>query len=363
MNQLARTRELIERGIATGLHTGAQVYTSIGARPSGELAVGEARPGVPMTSDTLVLWLSSSKPVAAIAIMQLVEHGRCKLDDPVDRHLPGFGANGKQAVTIRHLLTHTCGFRWVDLGGPETPWDEILKRIEAAPLEADWIPGQKAGYHPQTSWYVLGELVRRLDGRTYSDYVRREIFEPLGMNDCWIGMPRADYERYGTRIAPMPITERPGAGVNRWSTETGVLACSPGANGHGPARELARMYEMFLGHGTRDGVTLLSHASAAAIVGRQRIGMFDETFRSVIDWGLGVLINSAQYGKAPYGYGTLASADTYGHSGSQSSAAFADPKYRLAVAIVLNGMPGEAKHQVRMRPILQALYEDLGLGV
>jgi CubicO group peptidase (beta-lactamase class C family) len=97
---------------------------------------------------------------------------------------------------------------------------------------------------------------------------------------------------------------------------------------------------------------------------RHRAYTTDKTFGAIIDWGLGFMINSAIYGNddAPYQFGPHASPRTFGHSGNQSSAAFADPEHRLVVALTFNGMPGEAKHQPRMRAALTAVYEDLGLA-
>ena len=97
---------------------------------------------------------------------------------------------------------------------------------------------------------------------------------------------------------------------------------------------------------------------------RQREGMFDNTFKRVIDWGLGLIIDSKRYGieNVPYGYGRYASDNTFGHGGSQSSVGFADPDRQLAVGCYFNGMPGEAAHQKRLRAVLDALYEDLGLA-
>jgi CubicO group peptidase (beta-lactamase class C family) len=91
--------------------------------------------------------------------------------------------------------------------------------------------------------------------------------------------------------------------------------------------------------------------------------MYDLTFKHVMDWGLGFVLNSNQYGPdtVPYGYGPYASSRTYGHSGYQSSVAFADPENGLAAAIVCNGTAGEEAHNQRIRAILAALYEDLGL--
>lgn len=363
LKRLPRTMDEVLRGMEAGWHRGAQIFVSQAGAPVASLVLGDCRPDVLMTGDTLALWLSSSKPVAAVAILQLRERGRLELDDPVARHLPEFAAGGKEAVTIRHLLTHTGGFRWVDIDWEHSSWDQIIARICAAGLERGWVPGQRAGYHPTTSWYILGELVRRLDGRPYPRYVRDEVFEPLGMANCWIGMPVDRFHAYGDRLTIVPDTSRPGASPQRYCSLRGATECVPGGNGFGPMRELTRFYEMLLAGGTLGGAQILQPASVQLLTTRQRVGMFDETFKHVMDWGLGTIINSNRYGAetVPYGYGPYCSEGTFGHSGSQSSSAFADPEHRLAVAVMLNGMPGEKVHDQRMHGIHAALYRDLGI--
>jgi CubicO group peptidase (beta-lactamase class C family) len=359
--ELPRTIAVVEEGIAAGQHLGAQGYVSRHGTCVAELVVGSSAPGVPMTRDTLMLWLSSSKPITAAAVLQQRERGKLDLNDPVTRHVPEFGQNGKQEVTLRHLLTHTGGFRWVDTGWPETTWDEIIARICAAPLEKAWTPGAKAGYHPYTSWYLLAEVIRRLDGRPLSQYVREEIFLPLAMTDCWIGMPSEKIAEYGSRIGSMPQTDKPGHPPHPWSTPEGITHGAPGGGGYGPMHQLARFYEMLLGDGEREGARILHPESVRLMTSRQRVGMFDETFRHVMDWGLGVIVDSKQYGAGtvPYGYGNAATALAFGHSGSQSSVAFADPPTGLVVTLVFVGMPGERPHQRRLRAALAALEEDL----
>ncbi len=113
---LPQACSVIERGMIAGDHIGAQLYVSRRGSPVAQLALGDSRPGVPMTTDSILLWLSSTKPIGAVAVLQLMERGLLKLDDPVARHIPEFAAHGKDTVTIRHLLTHTGGFRWVDIG-------------------------------------------------------------------------------------------------------------------------------------------------------------------------------------------------------------------------------------------------------
>lgn len=361
---LTRTAAVIEGGISAGLHVGAQLYVSLKGQPVADLAFGASRPGVLMTPDSIVLWLSCTKPLAAVAIARLWEAGKLALDDRIADHIPEFGNKGKEAATIRHVLTHTAGFRWVETGWPDAAWDDSIARICDARQERDWTPGKRAGYGPYASWFLLGEIVRRIDGRGFCEYVRQDLFEPLGMTDSWIAMPPERHRAYGDRIAIMQRRDGPAWVDYGMDGEKQCAACRPSGSGHGPARELGRFYEMLLNGGTRGGVRILSPQSVEALTARHRVGMTDETFRHVIDWGLGFLLNSNQYGAAtvPYGYGRHASPRTFGHSGNQSSSAFADPEHGLAVACVCNGIPGEAAHQQRMREVHAAIYEDLGIG-
>jgi CubicO group peptidase (beta-lactamase class C family) len=318
-----------------------------------------------MSEDAIMLWLSAVKPVAAVAIARLWEAGKLDLDDRVSQFIPEFGIKGKELITIRHVLTHTGGFRGgVNNWGTES-WAHILAAICERPIEPGWVVGRTAGYHPVTGWYILGEIIRRIDGRTYDRFVRDEIFLPLGMEDSWVGMPAPQFRAYGSRIAPMYDTSK-GELNSNWiaNEEAGNVMPRPGGNGRGPVRELGRFYEMLLAKGSLDGARILWPQTVEALVARHRVGVLDKTFDHVIDWGLGFIINSNQYDidTLPYGYGPHASPRTFGHSGSQSSCAFADPEKELVVAWASNGMPGEAKHQPRQRAINTSVYEDLRLS-
>jgi len=366
---LPRTLEALEAGIAEGLHSGAQLYVSLAGEVVFDGAIGTSRPGVPLRPTDLMIWLSASKPVAAVAIAKLWERGALALEDPVARHLPEFAANGKERITIRHLLTHTAGIRLLQTGWPELPFDQIVAKICAMKPEPRWVAGQKAGYHHASSWFVLGALVERLSGLPFSRYVREEIFEPLGMTDSWIGMApdRFAAARDADRLAPSWNTEREGHPSHRFEEEAKVVSCSPGGNGWGPARELGRFYEMLLGGGRRSGdsggVEILRPQTVAALTARHRVGMFDHTFHHEMDWGLGFILDGKRHGieTVPYGYGRRCSFRTFGHSGYRSATAFADPEHALAVALIPNGTPSAEAHERRTRAVLDALYEDLGL--
>lgn len=388
MAEMERTRTALLRGIEQGLHPGAQLYVSRRGEVVADLALGEARPGsslpsVPITPDTLVLWLSSSKPVGAVAIAQLWERGLLALDDAIAKHIPEFAQNGKQPITIRHALTHTGGFRLPQVGWPAASWDETIARVCAARLEPRWVPGEKAGYHMSSSWFILGELVRRLDGRPFETYVRDEIFQPLGMDDCWIGMPPDRYREYvrEQRLAQMWNTEPSSPRPHAWDEEVHVTRCSPGGNGWGPMRQLGRFYGMLLSGGALDGRRVLLPQTVEALVAPHRAGMFDHTFRRPMDWSLGLIPNSRPglletahalrdaIGATsstpaaldlPYHYGPHASRRAVGHSGYRSSTAFMDPTHGLVVALAVTGTPSDAAHTARFEELLAAIYEDVG---
>jgi CubicO group peptidase (beta-lactamase class C family) len=362
---LPRTVEVIESGIGLGIHPGAQLYVSLGGRTVLDIAFGNARDGVAMTVDSLPGWLSAGKPLTAVAVAQIVERGLLSFDDAVARYIAEFAQHGKGDVTVRHLLTHTSPLRKVVAITSPGEWDAIIERICDATPEANWPSGKRAGYHAGSGWFLLAELVRRLDGRRFERYVQEAIFRPIGMDDCFVGMTVGEYQRVRGRLALLYAThQQPIVAEGFLNSEEGCLVCRPGANARGPVHFLGRFYEMLLAGGMIGGNRILGVDMVGQITRRQRVGMFDETFEHIIDWGLGFIIDSKRYGEAtlPYGYGRYASDETFGHSGRETSCGFGDPKHQLAVAWVCNGQPGEEVHQQRNEAINSAIYEDLGLG-
>ena len=357
---LPRTLRIVEEGIAQqpALQVGAQIHVAIDGKPIADVAVGRSRPDTSMTTDSMMIWFSSTKAVTSTAAAMVWERGGFGLDDPVHEYIPEFAANGKEAVTIRHLFTHTAGFRFAEraAGGLFAPSDEVLAAVCNAPLEDGWIPGQRAGYHAGSTMVMLAELVRRIDGRALDTFVRDEIFLPLGMDDCWMGMPADVHAAYGDRIGVMHNTEgdEPRALPAVDSAEA-CERCVPGAGGRGPMQQLARLYEMFRQDGELDGVRLLSPQTVAAMTARHRVGMTDETFGIPIDWGLGLIVGGFLFGRH-------ASPRAYGHGGARSSVAFCDPEHGLVIAFVVNGMPKPQDHYRRQSALTSAIYEDLGLA-
>jgi CubicO group peptidase (beta-lactamase class C family) len=263
-----------------------------------------------------------------------------------------------------------------DLPWPEGSWDEVIAAVCARRREPRWVPGKKAGYHHASSWFILGELVQRLDGRPFPRYVEEEVFAPLGMSDGSIGLPAERYrqlERDG-RIARSWDMTGAAPVLYPWHEEAYVTRPSPGGNGRGPLSQLGRLYEALLAGGELDGHRVLSRAAVEALTARHRAGLYDHTFKHVLDWGLGVIVNARHYAliagpgtpaasdRVPYGYGPHASYRTFGHSGYRSVVAFGDPEQHLAVALAWNGLPTDPQHEARLHRTLETLYAELDLA-
>lgn len=357
-------RRVLEEGVKAGLHLGAQLYVSKGGDIVLDFACGEAREGVPMRSDSIVQWFSSGKPLTAVLVAQLFERGELDLADPVSKYLPEFAQNGKEEITIAHLLTHSAGIRGADKIPSDTPWEEMIQRICEVPVEDGWPPGARAGYSTNAAWFLLAEIIQRLTATVFADYIKSELLDPVGMVDSWLRLPFAEYKRHGTRLALMHDTAVVKREPSFMQDAAGMALCRPGSSARGPIRELGRFYEMLLSGGTFNGQEFLTEGTIRHFTARHRVGLFDETFGHRLDFGYGFIVNSNRYGAetVPYGYGRYASEDTYGHSGAQSSCAFADPQHKLVVAWVTNGTPGERPHQKRHREINNAIYEYLGLN-
>jgi len=268
---------------------------------------------------------------------------------------------GKSPITIRHLLTHTSGFTSIPKPIVPTHWNDIILSICDTSLQEGWIIGETAGYDPHSSWYILAEILQRKIDSTFSDYVRERIFLPLGMDNSWVGMTPESHAKYGDCITPTYNTRRGACVDMQRHDEASVCSCIPGGNGRGPMRELGKLYEALLNEGFGHEHRILKSETISDLIHRHRVGQCDSTFQHKIDWGLGFIPNSNRYGAqtVPYGYGLHSSDEAFGHGGNQSVGSMADPAHGLVVTVAFNGMPGEAQHNLRIKKLMTALYEDL----
>lgn len=358
-----RTRQVFDQGRERGLHHGLQLWIAASGQVVADLAWGDAQPGEPLTTEHWLPWLSAGKPITAVAVAQLVEQGKLAWDDPVCHVIPEFGVAGKEQITVRHLLTHTAGLRQVDTGWPDCDWETTIELICASSLDPEATPGQTAGYHVASTWFLLGEILQRCWQQSITDILTSAVFAPCGMIETRLAIDTPEREQLGARLAPMYERSPQGLNLLDWHLPPRVSHPSPGSNLRGPIRDLGRFYEMLRQQGQGSQGRVLQPETVAEITRRQRVGQFDQTFQHKVDFGLGFVIDSNTYGAAtvPYGYGKYASPDTFGHGGAQSSQGFHDPQRDLIVAYVFNGRPGEPQHNRRCRQLNEAIYEDLGL--
>lgn len=324
--------------VSSGRETGAAVTVLRHGEPVVALHAGwrDAARRLPWTEQTLVNVYSVGKPLIALAVLVLVDRGLVGLDDPIARHWPQFAANGKNDATVRHALTHTAGlpaFPVPRSADAYRDWDLLCADLAGAAPQ--WPPGTVAGEHALTYGHLLGELVRRVDGRSPGRFVAEEIAGPWGL-DLGFGLDAAardrcaelEYDRpdwparmLGTAGSVHERALRNPAGALDLATVNGAAwRCAevPAVNLHTTAAGVARMYAGLLAGGTLDGHRLLGPALATAAVSAQHTGP-DLVLERRVCWGLGVQVDDD---------------GTWGMGGLGGNAGWADPATGHAIAYV-----------------------------
>jgi len=327
----------------------------------------------PWQRDTRQLVFSSTKGVTAICVHRLAESGAIDLDAPVARYWPEFAAQGKGEIPVRWVMCHRAGVAAVD--GQLTleevlAWKPVVDAIAAqAP---NWTPGEGHGYHARSYGWILGEVVRRVTGRSLGRYFAEEIAAPLGL-EFWIGLPQAEEERLATLYeAPPPSPEiqamldqfmAPDTLLGRvmrgpsnlfayddmWNRRAIHAAEMPSSNGIGTAPALARLYAAVIGE--IDGIRLLRPETldAACVVqsdGNYRILHLPTRF------GSGFML--------PPSLSMAAKPSCFGHPGAGGSLALADREAGYAFAYVMNQMSFAVAQDPRAANLLQAVYDSIG---
>ena len=337
----ASIRLLLEDLVASGEELGLQVA----AYHDGRLVVdtwaglADATTGRKVDGDTLFTVFSSTKGIICGAIHLVAERGELRYDDPVARYWPAFAANGKDRVTIGQVLTHSAGVPQMPHGTtPEAicDWDWICAAIAELPLL--WKPGTLTGYHAFTMGWILGEVLRRIDGRPVSRFVQEEICRPLGLRNLFLGIP----DEHEARVAhledgplpeggpePLPLLNEAippqlPASATLFNRADVRRACIPAAGGIMNARDLARFYAS-LATGV-DGFRLLSPERVRLIAQEQTRSM-DQVLGLEIRKGLGYFLPGQN------GESISESAVSFGHPGAGGSVGYADPENRLAVGV------------------------------
>ena len=357
-------KNLLEQQIQEGLHPGAQLCVAIDGKVIADFGVGETvvGSGVQVTNDSIMPLFSSAKPITAVALGVLVDSGRLNFDDPVISHIPEFGAHGKSTIQIKHILNHTSGMADDALADGVTSRAEVIARLSDSRTMDGWSPGARSAYIPTAGWHILGEVVERASGSSFESFVEDFVLNPLGMDNTYPNVNPELATELGDRRASMHDSRREPMVVNvAYSPERLGRFVRPGSSFHGTARDMVGFYSMLLNDGvTSDCKQIISESTISALTTPHHEGLLDETFGVVMDRGLGFFVDSQRHSPAvPYGFGAAASSRTFGHGGKESSNGFADPERGLAVSLIFNGMPGESKHDRRLKQTLAKVYEAL----
>jgi CubicO group peptidase (beta-lactamase class C family) len=285
----------VRNELAQCLDSGAELGASIVLDLDGDVVIDmwggyrdEARTQ-PWVSDTITNVWSTTKTVTSLAALMLVDRGQLDVDAPVAAYWPEFAAAGKEGVLVRHIMSHTSG-----VSGLEQPavvedlydWDKATARFAAqAPW---WEPGTASGYHALNYGHLVGEVVRRITGKSLKQFVAEEIAGPLGA-DFQIGAVESDWDRIAPVVPPPPLPfdfatmppdsptfktmTGPPADANDANTPGWRRADIGAANGHGNARSVARILSVVSRGGEVDGVRLLRPETIDLIFREQAKGL------------------------------------------------------------------------------------------
>jgi CubicO group peptidase (beta-lactamase class C family) len=321
---------------------------------------------------------STTKGATAICANKLAQEGALDVEMPVVEYWPEFARSGKETMRVSDLLSHQAGLAWVD--EPLTleqalSWEPMIQALERqAP---SWEPGTQQGYHAVTYGYLVGEVVRRVSGRSVGVYFRDEIGDPLGL-DFWIGLPIEQEPRVATLIGGIGGT---GAGelddatravINQFIGPDTVLGKAlsgggafseadvfntravhaaeiPAAGGISDARSIARMYASCVGE--VDGIRILSADQLRDATTQRTSGPNTVILNLDLQFGLGFIVPSSIV--------QLGGPHSFGHFGMGGSAGWADPDAELAFGYVMNKMEMGMAGDQRSHGLINACYDAL----
>jgi CubicO group peptidase (beta-lactamase class C family) len=332
---LARVRQEVDEGLLPA----AQVAVA----RNGQLALFETFGAA--NDNSLFCIFSATKAITSSAIWMLLEEEKLSLSERVADIIPAFGSNGKEAVTVEHLLTHTAGF-------PDAPfrtldWVDLGRRYERfGQWRLAWEPGSRFVYHPTATMWVLAEILERRGGLAFQQFIRERIAMPLGLPDLYVGLPADQNERVvpcshaGSAItdaeyAAMGIPKPPVTEV----TEEAILSFNdpeiravgvPGGGGITNAATLALYYQALLSGGG-NGRQLWSAESLADVRRVRTGGLTDPLFGKPVSRGLGIVIAGDET-RNYRGFGHTNSPLAFGHNGAGGQLAWVDPASGISLA-------------------------------
>jgi CubicO group peptidase (beta-lactamase class C family) len=339
----AEVEQLVGRAIDEGAERAAQVAVYLDGERVVDVSLGS--PDCPVGERSLFPFFSVGKGIATTAVLRLVERGVLSLDEPICRYWREFAAEGKEAITLRHVMGHVAGMAMMpEWGDAElvADWEAMCAYLAAA--KATYAPGQGEHYHAITFSWLVGETARRADGRDFARIVEEEVLRPIGVVDLYFGVPD---DRLADCVAvqpalpsppgeptPAPAPPDPVAAraippwvcpLEQWMGDRRIRqACIPASNGFGTADAIARQYAALVGTGI-DGVRLLSDAT-----------LDDATVPVGSGWGTGYGLRGPEEARGA----------AFGHGGYGGAVGLADRRFGLAVGVVKSQMGGPLTDEI-----------------
>ena len=364
--------------------TGASVCVSIAGRKVVDLwgGIRDIKTRAPWERDTVSIVHSCTKAATALCAQILIDRGQLDLHAPIRIYWPEFAQAGKEDATVLMTLNHSVGvpaLREPLKQGAYYDWNYMVERLAAeAPF---WVPGSRNGYHMSSFGWLVGELVRRVSGKSLGTFFRTEVATPLGM-DFWIGLPQS----IEARVAPMiRFVPPPGAsksdftialktvprtishlallnnGGHQGDTKAAYAAEMGGGGGISNARALARMFEPLANGGEIDGVKLISAERIEAMRQLSMQSKRDETLLIPTRFAQGFMLRMDNPGLTA-GNSVRIGANAFGHVGAGGSLGFADPSIRMSFGYTMNRMGEGVLLNERGQALVDAAYDCIGLA-
>ena len=363
--------ESVRDAFAANFANDGDVGASFCATKDGEIVVdiwagvADAESGKPWERDTIVNVYSTTKTMCALTALLLADRGELDFAKPVAHYWPEFAANGKAAVTVAQLMSHSAGlsgFKEKMTKDDLYDWEKVTSLLAAqAPF---WEPGTAPGYHAMTQGFLVGEVVRRIAGVTLGNLFRTEIAEALGA-DFHIGLPVSEDHRVATLIPPPPgqgiadMTDRPltanmasNPAINPLETRTRAWRAAemPAANGQGNARSVAMVQTLVANGGVSGGKRILSEAGVRRALESQIQGE-DMVLGIPVHYGLG-------YG-LPGGQMPFPNPNSCYWGGYGGSIVINDLDAQTTFAYAMNKMAGTTVGDMRAFSLAMAMWQAL----
>ena len=366
--------EAVRAAFAGNLASGADIGASYAATRGGETVVdlwgGWADEACtrPWEKDTLVNVYSTTKTMTALTALLLADRGELDFDAPVARYWPEFAQAGKADVKVSHLMSHSSG-----LSGWKEPitredlydWEKATSLLAAqAPY---WEPGTASGYHAMTQGYLVGEVVRRITGRSLGTVFREEIAEPLG-GDFHIGLPASEDHRVADLIPPPAggaigdgeqsplvanMSHNPGVDPLDTRTRAWRAAEIPAAGGQGNARSVAEIHTLLANGGVARGKRIMSEAGCRKALEPQIEGT-DLILGIPVRFGLGFGL--------PGGMVPLPNPNSMFWGGYGGSLVVIDFDAQTTFGYAMNKMAGTTTGDLRAMSLIMATWQGLASG-